>query len=121
MRIPYSHTALGLVVIFVCSALSIEQSWSAASRFSATFSSPETEASRIVDGSKVLLAYHVTVLGEHEIDYEDVSEFVQGRHETLEIKKFAAAEHATSINLASSKPIFLSSSMAWRMPSSLLE
>ena len=81
MRIPYSHTALGLVVILVGSALSIEQSWSAASRFSATFSSPETEASRIVDGSKVLLAYHVTVLGEHEIDYEDVSEFVQGRHE----------------------------------------
>ena len=32
-------------------------------------------------GSKVLPAYHVTDLGEHEIDYEDVSEFVQGRHE----------------------------------------
>ena len=53
MRIPYSHTALGLIVILVGSALSIAQSWSAASRFSATFSSPETEASRIVEGSKV--------------------------------------------------------------------
>jgi FKBP-type peptidyl-prolyl cis-trans isomerase 2 len=81
MRIPYPHTAIGLVVILVCSALSVEQSWSAASRFSATFSSPEMEASRIVDGSKVMLAYHVTVLGEKEIDYDDVSEFVQGRHE----------------------------------------
>ena len=62
MRIPYSHTALVLVVIVVCSALSIEQSWSAASRFSVTFSSPEMEASRIVEGSKVTLAYHVLLL-----------------------------------------------------------
>ena len=81
MRIRYPHTTPSLVVILVCSALSVGQTLSAASRFSATFSSPETEASRIVDGSKVMLAYHVTVLGEHEIDYEDVSEFVQGRHE----------------------------------------
>jgi FKBP-type peptidyl-prolyl cis-trans isomerase 2 len=81
VRIRYPHTTRSLVVVLMCAALSMGQTLSAASRFSATFSSPETEASRIVDGSKVMLAYHVTVLGEHEIDYEDVSEFVQGRHE----------------------------------------
>jgi FKBP-type peptidyl-prolyl cis-trans isomerase 2 len=34
-----------------------------------------------VEGSTVTLAYQVTVSGEDEIRYEEVSEFVQGRHE----------------------------------------
>ena len=83
MRIRYRHNNIvtSLVVVVMCSALSVGQSLSAASRFSATFSFPETEASPIVEGSKVTLEYQVTVPGEDDINYENVSEFVQGRHE----------------------------------------
>ena len=81
MWIRYPHKATNLVVILMCSAFSVGQSLSAVSRFSATFSSPGTEASPIVEGSKVTLEYQVTVPGEDEINYENVSEFVQGRHE----------------------------------------
>jgi len=81
MRIPNQPKATSLVVILTCSALSVAQSLSAAYRPSATFSSPGTESPRIVEGSKVTLQYQVTVPDLNGIDYDDVSEFVQGRHE----------------------------------------
>jgi len=43
--------------------------------------SPEAESSRIVEGSKVTLQYVATVSGSTGIDYGNVSEFIQGRHE----------------------------------------
>jgi FKBP-type peptidyl-prolyl cis-trans isomerase 2 len=39
------------------------------------------ESSRIVEGSKVTLQYVATVPGSTGIDYGNVSEFIQGRHE----------------------------------------
>lgn len=42
---------------------------------------PESENSRIVEGSKVTLQYVATVPGSTGIDYGNVSEFTQGRHE----------------------------------------
>ena len=43
--------------------------------------SPEAESSRIVEGSKVTLQYVASVPGSTGIDYGNVSEFIQGRHE----------------------------------------
>jgi FKBP-type peptidyl-prolyl cis-trans isomerase 2 len=43
--------------------------------------SHEAESSRIVEGSKVTLQYVATVPGSAGIDYGNVSEFIQGRHE----------------------------------------
>ena len=43
--------------------------------------SPAAESSRIIEGSKVILQYVATVPGSTEIDYGNVSEFIQGRHE----------------------------------------
>ena len=42
---------------------------------------PEAESTRIVDGSKVTLQYVASVPGSTGIDYGNVSEFTQGRHE----------------------------------------
>ena len=43
--------------------------------------SQEAESSQIVEGSKVTLQYVATVPGSTGIDYGNVSEFIQGRHE----------------------------------------
>lgn len=90
MRIFHQPQATALAVVLTCSALSVAQSLSAAHRLSVTFSSHEAESPpQIVEGSKVTLEYQVTVPGENRIDYDDVSEFVQGRHEifpALELK-----------------------------------
>jgi FKBP-type peptidyl-prolyl cis-trans isomerase 2 len=43
--------------------------------------SQEAESVRIVEGSKVTLQYVATVPGSTGIDYANISEFVQGRHE----------------------------------------
>ena len=43
--------------------------------------SQEAESVRIVEGSKVTLQYVATVPGSTGIDYGNISEFVQGRHE----------------------------------------
>ena len=42
---------------------------------------PEAESSRIIEGSKVTLQYVASVPGSTGIDYGNVSEFIQGRHE----------------------------------------
>jgi FKBP-type peptidyl-prolyl cis-trans isomerase 2 len=52
-----------------------------ASRPSATLLSPETEGPPIAEGSTVALAYHVTIPSDQIIEYDDVTEFVQGRHD----------------------------------------
>jgi len=43
--------------------------------------SQEVESSQIVEGSKVTLQYVASVPGSTEIDYGNVSEFIQGQHE----------------------------------------
>ena len=43
--------------------------------------SQEAESVRIVEGSKVTLQYVATVPGSTGIDYGNISEFIQGRHE----------------------------------------
>jgi FKBP-type peptidyl-prolyl cis-trans isomerase 2 len=50
--------------------------------------SQEAESLRIVEGSKVTLQYVATVPGSTGIDYGNISEFIQGRHEI-----FPALEH----------------------------
>ena len=45
--------------------------------------SQETESSQIVEGSKVTLQYVATVPGSTGIDYGNISEFIQGRHEII--------------------------------------
>ena len=76
-----SHLPTVLAVLVTCCALSLSPNLSMAARPSATLLSPETEGPPIVEGSTVALAYHVTILGDERIDYDDVTEFVQGRHE----------------------------------------
>ena len=84
MRITNQPKAISLVVILTCSALSVAQSLNAAHRLSATFLSPEIGSPRIVEGSKVTLQYRVAVLDQSGIEYDDVSEFVQDRHEIFQ-------------------------------------
>lgn len=45
----------------------------------------EAEFSRIVEGSKVTLEYVATVPGATGIDYGNVSQFIQGRHEIFPV------------------------------------
>ena len=45
--------------------------------------SPAAESSRIIEGSKVILQYVATVRSSTGIDYGNVSEFIQGRHEIV--------------------------------------
>jgi FKBP-type peptidyl-prolyl cis-trans isomerase 2 len=45
--------------------------------------SPEAESLQIVEGSKVTLQYVASVPGSTGIDYGNISEFIQGRHEIL--------------------------------------
>src|SRR5262245_55059541 len=42
---------------------------------------PEAATSQIVEGSKVTLQYVTSVPGSAEIDYGNISEFIQGQHE----------------------------------------
>lgn len=84
MRITNQPKAISLIVILTCSALSVAQSLNAAHRLSATFLSPEIGSPRIVEGSKVTLQYQVAVPDQNGIEYDDVSEFVQGRHEIFQ-------------------------------------
>ena len=46
-----------------------------------SYRSQEVESSPIVEGSKVTLQYVASVSGSTGIDYGNVSEFIQGRHE----------------------------------------
>jgi FKBP-type peptidyl-prolyl cis-trans isomerase 2 len=45
--------------------------------------SPEAESSRVLEGSIVTFQYVATVPGSTGIDYGNVSEFIQGRHEIV--------------------------------------
>ena len=74
-------TRASLMVSFSCMTLlggygvGAEPLQASSSRF------PEVESSRIVEGSKVTLQYVASVPGSTGIDYGNISEFTQGRHE----------------------------------------
>jgi FKBP-type peptidyl-prolyl cis-trans isomerase 2 len=87
MKLLHFPTRVLAVLLTGC-FLSGVLSPSMASRPSAALLSPETEGSPIIEGSTVALAYHVTIPGDQPIDYDDVTQFVQGRHDI-----FPALEH----------------------------
>jgi len=74
-------TKVSLIVSVACMTLlggygvGAEPLQASSSRF------PEVESSRIVEGSKVTLQYVASVPGSTGIDYGNISEFTQGRHE----------------------------------------
>jgi len=74
-------TKANLVLSLACMTLFGGYGIGAKSSQTGSCRSPETESSRIVDGSKVTLQYVATVPGSTGIDYGNVSEFIQGRHE----------------------------------------
>ena len=80
MKCLHLPTAVLTLLVTGC-FVSIGPSSSTASRPSATLLTPKSEGPPIVEGSTVALAYHVTIPGEQKIDYDDVTEFVQGRHD----------------------------------------
>ena len=80
----YNLTA-SLVIILACMAPLGEEGVRAESLQANSPRSHEAESSRIVEGSKVTLQYVASVPGSTGIDYGNVSEFVQGRHEIFPV------------------------------------
>ena len=72
------HTRASLMISLFCMSL-LGRNGVGAEPLQAGF--PEAESSRIVEGSKVILQYMATIPGSTGIDYGNVSEFIQGRHE----------------------------------------
>ncbi|MGH7181179.1 MAG: FKBP-type peptidyl-prolyl cis-trans isomerase [Nitrospiraceae bacterium] len=74
-------TRTALLVSLACIALQGACGVGAESRQSSPSRAQETENSQIMDGSKVTLQYVATVRDSTGIDYGNISEFIQGRHE----------------------------------------
>ena len=74
-------TRASLIVSLACMALLGGYGVGAGTPQASSSRSHEAESSRIVEGSKVTLQYVATVSGSTGIDYGNVSEFIQGRHE----------------------------------------
>ena len=74
-------TRASLIVSLACMALLGEYGVGAEPLQASSSRSQEDESSQIVEGSKVTLQYVATVPGSTGIDYGNVSEFIQGRHE----------------------------------------
>lgn len=74
-------TRASLIVSLACMAPLGEYALGAEPLQAPSSLSREAESSRIVDGSKVTLQYVASVPGSTEIDYGNVSEFIQGQHE----------------------------------------
>ncbi len=74
-----------LIIILACTASLGVDGIRAESLQANSSRSHEAESSRIVEGSKVTLEYVASVPGSTGIDYGNVSEFVQGRHEIFPV------------------------------------
>jgi FKBP-type peptidyl-prolyl cis-trans isomerase 2 len=74
-------TRASLIVSLACMTLLGGYGVGAETPQASSSRSPEAESSRIIEGSKVTLQYVATVPGSTGIDYGNVSEFIQGRHE----------------------------------------
>jgi FKBP-type peptidyl-prolyl cis-trans isomerase 2 len=77
----HDRTRASLIVSLACMTLLGGYDVGAEPLQANSSSSPEAESSRIIDGSKVTLQYVASVPGSTGIDYGNVSEFIQGRHE----------------------------------------
>lgn len=71
----------GLIVSLACMAFLGACGVGAESRQPSLSPSQEAENSKIMDGSKVTLQYVATARGSTGVDYGNISEFIQGRHE----------------------------------------
>lgn len=80
----YDRTA-SLIIILACMVPLGEDGVRAESLQANSSRSHEAESSQIVEGSKVTLQYVASVPGSTGIDYGNVSEFVQGRHEIFPV------------------------------------
>ncbi len=76
-------TKASLIVSLACMTLFGGYVVGAKSLQASSFRSPEAESSRIKEGSKVTLQYVATVPGSTGIGYDNVKEFIQGRHEII--------------------------------------
>ena len=83
----YDYTKTSLIVSLACMMLFGGYVLGAKSP-QASSRSPEAESSRVLEGSLVTFQYVATVPDSSGIDYGNVSEFVQGRHEIV-----SALEH----------------------------
>lgn len=70
-----------ILVSLVCMALPVEYSFGAKNPQIPTSRPQTAENSQIVEGSKVTLQYVARVPDSTGIDYGNISEFIQGRHE----------------------------------------
>jgi FKBP-type peptidyl-prolyl cis-trans isomerase 2 len=77
----HDRTRASLIVSLACMTLLGGYDVGAEPLQAGSSRSPEVESSRIIDGSKVTLQYVASVPGSTGIDYGNVSEFIQGRHE----------------------------------------
>ena len=77
----HDRTRASLIVSLACMTLLGGYDVGAEPLQASSSRSPEAESSRIIEGSKVTLQYVATVPGSTGIDYSNVSEFIQGRHE----------------------------------------
>jgi FKBP-type peptidyl-prolyl cis-trans isomerase 2 len=77
----HDRTRASLIVSLACMTLLGGYDVGAEPLQASSSRSPEAESSRIIDGSKVTLQYVASVPGSTGIDYGNVSEFIQGRHE----------------------------------------
>jgi len=77
----HDRTRASLIVSLACMTLLGGYDVGAEPLQASSSRSPEAESTRIVDGSKVTLQYVASVPGSTGIDYGNVSEFIQGRHE----------------------------------------
>ena len=74
-------TKISLMVSLACMAFLVACGVGAESLQTSAARSQETENSQIMDGSKVTLQYVASIRGSTGIDYGNISEFIQGRHE----------------------------------------
>jgi FKBP-type peptidyl-prolyl cis-trans isomerase 2 len=77
----YDLTKASLMVSVACMTLLGGYSVGAEPLQASSSPSSAAKSVRIVEGSKVILQYVATVPGPTEIDYGNVSKFIQGRHE----------------------------------------
>ena len=77
----HNHTRASLMVSLICMALMGAYGVGAEPLQAGSPRSQEVETSQIVEGSRVILEYMASVPGSIGIDYGNISEFIQGRHE----------------------------------------
>lgn len=82
MRQRHDVTRGAFIVSLACMALGGYDVGAGAEILKVSSARPhEAKSSRVMEGSKVTFQYRASVPGPAGVDYENVSEFIQGRHE----------------------------------------